>query len=340
MSSSPAPQEPSPILFFQTINAYQRTEALKAAIELEVFTAIGEGNITADKIAERIKASERGARILCDYLTIIGFLTKEGGSYNLTPDSAIFLDKSSPAYLGGTIEFMATEKLTDNFRNFAEVVRKGGSLDEEGGTVAPDNPIWVKFARGMAPMIAMPAQMMAKLVDPGANRKLKVLDIAAGHGLFGINFAKNNPQAEIVAVDWPRVLEVAKENAALAGVADRYSTKEGSAFDVDFGTGYDVVLLTNFLHHFDPATCETLLRKVYNSLNEGGRAVTLEFVPNEDRITPPDAAAFSVMMLGSTPSGDAYTFPEFEKMFANAGFKRSELHPLQPAIQQVVISYK
>ncbi|HEY5884426.1 MAG TPA: class I SAM-dependent methyltransferase [Pyrinomonadaceae bacterium] len=339
MSSSPA-QQPSPVLFFQTINAYQRTEALKAAIELEVFTAIGEGNVTADKIAERCKASERGTRILCDFLTIMGFLTKQDSRYGLTQDSAIFLDKRSPAYLGGTIDFMATEKLTGNFKNFADVVRKGGSMDEDGGTVAPDNPIWVKFARGMAPMIAMPAEIMARLVDPEGKDKLKVLDIAAGHGLFGIAFAKNNPNAEIVALDWPRVLEVAEENAAKAGVADRHSKKEGSAFDVDFGSGYDVVLLTNFLHHFDPPTCETLLRKVHSSLNQGGRAVTLEFVPNEDRISPPDAAAFSVMMLGSTPAGDAYTFPELENMFANAGFKRSELHPLPPSIQHVVISYK
>ena len=339
MSSSPA-QQPSPVLFFQTINAYQRTEALKAAIELEVFTAIGEGNTTADKIAERSKASERGTRILCDFLTIMGFLTKEDNRYGLTQDSAIFLDKRSPAYLGGTIDFMATEKLTKNFQNFGDVVRKGGSLDEEGGTVAPDNPIWVKFARGMAPMIAMPAEMMAKLVDPEGSDKLKILDIAAGHGLFGIAFAKNNPNAEIVALDWPKVLEVAQENAAKAGVVDRYSSKSGSAFDVDFGSGYDIVLLTNFLHHFDPPTCEMLLRKVHSSLNEGGRAVTLEFVPNEDRISPPDAAAFSVMMLGSTPAGDAYTFAELEKMFANAGFKRSEMHPLPPSIQQVVISYK
>jgi 2-polyprenyl-3-methyl-5-hydroxy-6-metoxy-1,4-benzoquinol methylase len=340
MSSSSAQQQPSPLLFFQTINAYQRTEALKAAIELDVFSAISEGASTAADIARRCGASERGTRILCDFLTIMGFLNKDGNSYSLTQDSAIFLDKRSPAYLGGTIEFMSTDRLTDNFKNFAEVVRKGGSLDEEGGTVAPDNPIWVKFARGMAPMIAMPAEMMAKLADPEGNKKLKILDIAAGHGLFGIAFAKNNPEAEIVALDWPKVLEVAHENATKAGVADRYSTIPGSAFDLEFGTGYDLVLLTNFLHHFDPPTCEALLRKVYSSLNEGGRAVTLEFVPNDDRISPPEAAAFSVMMLGSTPSGDAYTFSELEKMFANAGFRRSELHPLPPSIQQVVISHK
>ena len=100
------------------------------------------------------------------------------------------------------------------------------------------------------------------------------------------------------------------------------------------------MLLTNFLHHFDPPTNETLLRKVHAALADGGRAVTLEFVPNEDRISPPDTAPFSVMMLGSTPSGDAYTFRELEQMLTNAGFKSSEMHQLPPSIQQVVISAK
>jgi ubiquinone/menaquinone biosynthesis C-methylase UbiE len=338
--SSPSAQQPSPQLFFQTINAYQRTEALKAAIELDTFTAIGEGNSTVPEIAKRCGTSERGMRILCDFLTIMGFLNKDGTAYSVTPDSAVFLDKRSPAYLGGAIEFISSPKLTEGFKNFAEVVRKGGTLMTDGGTVAPENPIWVKFARGMAPMMALPAQLTAKLIDPAADQKLKILDIAAGHGLYGLAFAKNNPQASIVALDWPNVLEVAKENAQAAGVTDRYSTIEGSAFDVDYGTGYDLVLLTNFLHHFDPATNETLLRKVHAALAEGGRAITLEFVPNEDRISPPDAAAFSVMMLGSTATGDAYTFPELERMFANAGFARSEIHQLPPTIQQVVISHK
>ena len=339
MSSSRA-QQPSPQLFFQTINAYQRTEALKAGIELEVFTAVGEGNTTVSQLAQRCQTSERGMRILCDYLCIIGFLGKDGTNYSLTQDSAVFLDQRSPAYLGGAIEFISSPTLTDSFKNFADIVRKGGTTNPDGGTLAPDNPIWVKFARAMAPMMAMPSQLLAKLADPAADRKLKILDIAAGHGLFGIAFATNNKQAEVVALDWPKVLEVAKENAGNAGVADRYATIEGSAFDVEYGRGYDLVLLTNFLHHFDPPTCETLLRKVHASLGEGGLAVTLEFVPNEDRISPPDAAAFSVMMLGSTPSGDAYTFSELERMLANAGFARSEIHELPPTIQQAVISQK
>jgi hypothetical protein len=110
--------------------------------------------------------------------------------------------------------------------------------------------------------------------------------------------------------------------------------------DVDYGAGYELVLLTNFLHLFDPETCETLLRKVHASLAAGGLVATLEFVPNDDRVTPPQAATFSMQMLGGTPSGDAYTFAELERMFQNAGFARSEMHELPPTIERVIISYK
>ncbi|HEY5403861.1 MAG TPA: class I SAM-dependent methyltransferase [Pyrinomonadaceae bacterium] len=338
--STPASKQPSPQLFFQTINAHQQTEALKAAIELEIFTAIGEGNTSPAAIAQRCGASERGTRILCDFLTIMGMLTKENNAYGLTLDSSVFLDKRSPAYLGGATEFLCDPNLTAGSKDIAGAVRNGGTTLQNDGTIAPDNDIWVNFARAMAPMMAMPAQLMANLVDPAADRPLKILDIAAGHGLYGLAFATKNAQAEITALDWAAVVEVAKENAAKAGVADRYKTIPGSAFDVDFGTGYDLVLITNFLHHFDPPTNEILLRKVHASLAEGGRAVTLEFVPNDDRVTPPEAATFSMMMLTSTPSGDAYTFAELEKMAANAGFSKSTVHPLPPSIQTVVISEK
>ena len=172
MSSSTAAQQPSPQLIFQTINAHQRTEALKAAIELEVFTAIGEGNQTATDVARRIGAAERGVRILCDNLSIMGFLFKNEQSYGLTQDSAIFLDKRSPTYLGGATEFLLSPMLTEGFQSLTEAVRKGGTAVSEEGTVSPDNPIWVKFARGMAPMMMLPAQQIAKLVDPQADKPL------------------------------------------------------------------------------------------------------------------------------------------------------------------------
>ncbi|HKS30246.1 MAG TPA: class I SAM-dependent methyltransferase [Pyrinomonadaceae bacterium] len=331
---------PSPILFFETVSAYQRSEAIKAAVELDVFTAIGEGNRTPQALAERCGASERGLRILCDYLTVAGFLVKDGAGYGLTQDSAVFLDKRSPAYMGSAVEFLLSPMLKESFGNLTEAVRRGGTAMPDEGTVTADHPVWVKFARAMAPMMAMPAQLMSKLIGGEPGRKLKVLDIAAGHGVYGITVAQQNPQAEVVAVDWPNVLEVAKENAAKAGVSDRHSTIPGSAFEVDFGSGYDLVLLTNFLHHFDPESCVGLLKKIHDALSDGGRVVTVEFVPNEDRISPPPSAMFSLVMLSSTPKGDAYTFREYEEMFRSAGFDKNELHQLVPSPQQVIISYK
>jgi SAM-dependent methyltransferase len=333
-------QEPSPEHFFETLNAYQQTEALKAAIELDLFTAIGEGGGTSAELAERCRASERGIRILCDYLVVIGFLNKGENRYGLTPDSAKFLDRRSPACMATIARFIISPTLTGAFRDVAAAVRKGGTVMSEEGMVAPEHPVWVEFARAMAPMMALPAELIAGLVGANAGEKWKVLDIAAGHGLFGIALAKHNPNAEIVAVDWPKVLDVARENAKAAGVSGRYRTIAGSAFDVDYGSGYNLALLTNFLHHFDVPTCESLLRKIHAALAPGGRAVTYEFVPDEDRVSPPVAAKFSLMMLGTTPSGDAYTFSEYERMFRNAGFRASELHPLPPTPERVVISRK
>jgi ubiquinone/menaquinone biosynthesis C-methylase UbiE len=336
MATTPQTHQASPELIFDTLNAYQRTAALRGAIELDLFTAIGEGAVTAPDLAGKLKVSERGARILCDYLVVTGLLTKQGSRYGLTPDSALFLDRRSPACLGSAVTFLNAPELTNYFRDIAAVVRKGGAVYNAAGTMAPDDPIWVEFARVMPPMIAMPAEFIADLVGAGSG---KILDIAAGHGLFGIAIARRNPKARVVALDWEAVLEVAKENARKAGVADRYETIAGSAFDADYGSGYDVVLLTNFLHHFDPPTCEKLLRKVYAALNPGGVAVTLEFVPNEDRVSPPAAAAFSLMMLGSTASGDAYTFSELDRMFRNAGFSKSQAHAL-PGPEKVIVSQK
>jgi ubiquinone/menaquinone biosynthesis C-methylase UbiE len=330
--------DPSPELFFETVWGYQRTAALKGALELDLFTAVGEGNATDAAAAARCGASTRGVRILCDYLTVLGFLVKDGDRYALTADSAAFLDRRSPAYLGGTIEFTLSPVLEEAFRDVAGAVRRGGTVAAAGGTVAPDHPVWVRFARAMMPMMRGPAEELVNLVPADSGRPLRVLDIAAGHGLFGIAFARRYPRAEVTAVDWAGVLEVARDNAAAVGVAERYRAIPGSAFDVEWGAGYDVALLTNFLHHFDPATCERMLARVHQTLVPGGRAVTLEFVPNADRVSPAPAAGFSLVMLCTTPAGDAYTFAELDDMLRRAGFTRNTLHPLATAPQQAIIS--
>src|SRR5262249_26953697 len=151
MATSHQTQQPSPSLFFETINAYQRTASLKAAVELDLFTAVGEKTDTAAALAQRCGTSERGMRILCDYLVVIGFLTKNQHHYALTPDSAAFLDRNPPAYLASAVTFLASAPITEAFRDVAAIVRKGGTIISEEGTLASENPLWVEFARAMAP---------------------------------------------------------------------------------------------------------------------------------------------------------------------------------------------
>jgi 2-polyprenyl-3-methyl-5-hydroxy-6-metoxy-1,4-benzoquinol methylase len=339
MSGTQVGPPASPQLFFETANAFQKTEALRTAVELSLFTSIAEDKRTVEDIAAAVKASARGIRILCDFLVVNGFLTKEGSHYGLTRDSAVFLDQRSPAYLGDALRFLNMPKTMETYKHLTEIVRKGETVNEQH-SLTPENPMWVEFARGMAPMMAMPAELLASMLKTKEGHKWKVLSLAVGHGLYDIAIARHNPNAEVWAVDWANVLEVARENATKAGVAGRYHTIPGSAFDVEYGRDYDVALVINFLHHFDAATCEKLLRKVQAALRPGGRVVLLEFVPNEDRVSPPMAASFSLIMLAGTPAGDAYTFKEFQQMLGNSGYRSCELHPLPPTFFSVVMGTK
>jgi 2-polyprenyl-3-methyl-5-hydroxy-6-metoxy-1,4-benzoquinol methylase len=331
-------QQPTPERFFNTVNAYQQTAAIRAALELEIFTAIAEGKVTAAAIAERCKAAERGVRILCDFLTIHGFLTKEGDHYGLAPDSAFFLNRHSPAYLGGAITFLLTPRITEANARLTQAVRLGGTA-LGAGTLEAENPDWVEFARAMMPMMTMPAEVMARELRKGGEAQ-KVLDVAAGHGMFGIAVARHNPAAHIYAADWQNVLAVAQENARSAGITERYHLLPGDAFETDFGGGYDLALLTNFLHHFDIPMCTTFMRKVHASLRPGGRAAIVDLVPNSDRVSPPTAAAFSLIMLATTPTGDAYTLAEYEKMSKEAGFSRVELAEPEIGVDRLLVAYK
>lgn len=325
----------SPEHFLTELLGYQRTAALKAAIELDLFSVLADTDGDLGAAAGRTGASERGLRVLCDYLTVAGFLEKSGGRHRLTPSSQAFLVRSSPAYCGSIIDFLASPEMMRLWlADPANCVRQGGSVGL--GNLSPDNPVWVTFARAMASFVRPVATAVAAAIAALPRPPKRLLDIAAGHGLYGILALERIPALEVTAVDWPAVLAVAHENAAIAGVESRHRTIGGSAFEVDWGGDYDVVLLANFLHHFDPATCAGLLSRARAALAAGGRVLAVEFVPNEDRITPPVPAMFAFMMLGSTPSGDAYTRSDLEGMGRQAGFARVAFEGLGPSPQTLI----
>jgi 2-polyprenyl-3-methyl-5-hydroxy-6-metoxy-1,4-benzoquinol methylase len=327
--------EVSPALLVDAMFAVRKTAAIKAAIELDLFTMIGSGR-TAKVLAAEAGCAERGVRIICDYLVVAGFLTKSGETYVLTPSSAVFLDSRSPAYMGAAIEFIAApEMMSLLLQGATESVRNGGATGL--ANIAPDNPVWVKFARAMGAFTGSAARVLAAEVAAWSNPPHKVLDIAAGPGYFGIEIARMIPSANIVALDWTSVLELTKQNAAASGVASRYSFIAGSAFEVDWGKDYDLVMLPNFLHHFDMEGCVALLKKARSSLKANGKLIAVDFVPNEDRISPPFPAAFAFEMLATTPKGDAYTASELGEMARQSGFRQAAVTALPPTPASLIV---
>ena len=244
-------------------------------------------------------------------------ITKNGNAYQLTPEAATFLNRASPAYLGGVMGFI-NGPITPFFGRLTEAVRHGGCTTST--TVEAEYGGWVPFAEEMGAMMFPMAQAIANILGPVSGR---VLDVAAGHGLFGIILAQKNPEVRIVALDWPKVVEVAKRRAVQMGVGERITTIAGDAFSAELQGPYDVILLTNLL---------------LPSMSEGARIVTLEFVPNEDRISPPMAATFPLVMLATTAKGDAYTFAELEQMLRAAGFANNKLHQPEDSPQQIIVS--
>jgi 2-polyprenyl-3-methyl-5-hydroxy-6-metoxy-1,4-benzoquinol methylase len=337
IDAPPHPTAVSPALITATLSAFERTAALRAAIDLDVFTAIAEGADTVEPLARRCNAAVRGIRILADCLTVLGFLEKHARSYRLTADSAAFLDRRSPNYLGTLAKFAASgEKFRRYLDNPAEWVRRGGPDDL--ANTAPDNPIWIDFAEGMAPLVAPVARQIAAMLYDWGIRPSRVLDVAAGHGLYGIEIGRRNPATEIVAVDWAPVLAVAERNAADAGISDRYRGLAGNAFSLAFGTGYDLALVPNFLHHFGKAACVDFLRRIRQALGFGGRLAILEYVPNDDRVSPAFPALFALTMLAGTPSGDAYTAAELEGMCREAGFTAITMQAVPASPQSLILA--
>ena len=194
----------------------------------------------------------------------------------------------------------------------------------------------------MAPIARLVAELTEKFVR--ADKPIRVLDVSASHGLYGIFVAQSNPQASVVALDFPAVLEVTKENAKRFLVADRFSFLPGDALQVPFNSGsssgYDLVLVPNLLHHWDRATIVTFLSKVHKSLAPGGRIAIVEFATNDDRVSPPIPAAFVLNMFANTIGGDAYSLNEYKDMLRESGFASPEIHPLAPSPQTLLEAHK
>lgn len=314
--------DPGPIL--QALSAYWVSGAVKGALVLDLFTRIGTGATTAETLAEACGATVRGARILADAMCSLGFLNKEGQRYSLTPLADTFMRSDRPTYVADFHRFMNSEPFWDAFNRTAVAARSGRSVMDRHA-LTPENDLWVQFAESSLPLALGATAPMVEVLD-AKRPALRILDVAAGSGGYGITLAQASPGSELTFLDWPNVLEVAKRHAHRLGVGANVRLLPGSALDVAWGGPFDIVVAGNFFHHFDPATCAEIARRAKNALKPGGVFATTEFVADPERKEPGLPLLFAVAMLVWTDAGDAYTFSEVESFLRRGGFESVTEH--------------
>ncbi len=156
----------NPIRFLDAANGFQRSAVAKAAVELDVCSQIARGHRTVEALARACSAHEKGMRVLLDALVMLGLLEKGDGAYSLTPESAKYLDRASPDYLGGVLAFLHSDYIRDAFERFSEAVRQGGTVMDGAGSLEPDHPMWVRFAEAMAPLMKPAAERLVEIACP------------------------------------------------------------------------------------------------------------------------------------------------------------------------------
>ena len=325
-----------------TLQSFMGSAAMKAGLDLEVFTHVAHGATNAEQLAAVKKTTVRAMRILCDALVVFGLLNKSAGRYSLPPASAMLLVKGSPAYMGGMAKLMANPVMWEAAGKLTDVVKAGHSLIEHGAEEA-SNPFWEEFSRGSRQMAAMTAPMVAEAAAEifAKSPPKKILDIACGSGMYGFSALQRFSEARLVSVDWPNVLKLCEPTAAQMGLKERVEFRPGDVFADDLGTGYDLVLAVNIYHHFSIAKCIELTRRLHAATAPGGALMIVDFVPDEAREKDRFALAFALTMLIWTQEGDTYTLPEYRRMMETAGYRDAALKVIPgPRPAQAVIGRK
>jgi 2-polyprenyl-3-methyl-5-hydroxy-6-metoxy-1,4-benzoquinol methylase len=322
-----APDQLDPTPIFEIMEANQATAVLKTAIDLGIFTALSEGG-PADVVASRIGCPARSTAIILDALAVLGLAVRHGDRYELAPLARAFLVPGAPTYLGDASNIFAGPMLWEALGRLTEAVRAGGSvMDNHAET--PSNAFWETFARSSAALAGPAAGALAAQLAPIAAQKkgLRVLDVAAGSGLYGYALL-GLPGTDVTFLDWPNVLNETRAWGERLG-ADllRAHYLPGSVFEAELGGPYDVIVASHLFHHFDPKTCQSLTQRLAGALAPGGRLAVHDFVTGP-ALENPGATMFSLVMLVWTRSGKAYSYDDYAAWMSEAGLTRPAAHPL------------
>jgi 3-hydroxy-5-methyl-1-naphthoate 3-O-methyltransferase len=318
VDSAATPVTPERILRFSW--AFVAPLVLEAAIRHRVFDVLDGGPKTIQQIHQETGASERGLTAILNLLVGLDLLAKDQrDSFSLTPESAAFLVSTKPGFHGGLLRHCSQE-LMPKWLHLNEIVATGKpveSVNKEG----PGAEFFQAFVNDIFPLSYPAAQTLARhLLFEGNGRSFRVLDLAAGSGVWGIALAQSSQDVQVTAVDWPDVIPVTRKTVARFGLAERFSFIEGDLLEVDFGSDYTVATLGHILHSEGRARSQALLDKTFHSLGSGGTIAIGEFLVNQDRKGPVNALIFAVNMLVNTDVGDTYPFEEISGWLGKAGF--------------------
>jgi ubiquinone/menaquinone biosynthesis C-methylase UbiE len=317
-TSASAPVTPERI--YQLAFGYAPPLVLEAGIRHHVFDVLDSGPKSIPEVSQATGASERGLTAIMNVLAGLDFLAKDRkGIYSLTPESAAFLVSTKPGFQGGLIRH-SSEHLVPRWLHLNEVVATGqpvAAVNQQG----PGSDFFAQFVNDILPMSYHVTQELAAHLNlKDANAPVRVLDLAAGSGVWGIGLAQSSSQVRVTAVDWPGVIPVTRKTVARFGLADRFTFVEGDLLQADFGAGHNVATLGHILHSEGIARSKALLQKTFQALGAGGTIAIQEFLVNAERTGPLGGLIFAVNMLVNTDCGDTFSFEEISGWLGEAGF--------------------
>jgi ubiquinone/menaquinone biosynthesis C-methylase UbiE len=295
---------------------YVPTLVLEAAVRHRVFDVLDAGPMDLQQVAAATGASVRGLAAIMNALVGLEFLAKDSaGLYSLTAESAAFLVSTKPAFHGGMIRH-TSEHLLPKWLKLNEVVATGmpaTAVNQEG----PGAEFFQEFVNDIFPLSYPAAQALARHLNL---QSAKVLDLAAGSGVWGIALAQSSEQVHVTAFDWANVIPITQGTVARFGLSDRFSFIAGDLLGADFGSSYDVATLGHILHSEGEERSRALLAKTYRALAPGGTIAIAEFLVNPDRNGPVNGLFFAVNMLVNTDTGNTFSFEEISSWLTEAGF--------------------
>jgi predicted O-methyltransferase YrrM len=292
------------------LRAFQESRTLLTAIELDVFTAIG-GGARAEEVASNIGADSRATQMLLNALVALGALSKRGGVYSNTPAAAAHFAGA------GRLALMHNVHLWDRWSRLTECVRRGTAVDLVDMEKRSEE--WIAaFIAAMQRNSQEGAPAVAGAVDTSNVRRM--LDVGGGSGAYSIALARANPQLHAVIFDLKPVLAIAQTHIDRAGLAARITTQAGDLRTDAYGEDFDLVFISSICHMLSPAENIEMFRKALAALNPGGRIVMRDFILEDDKTAPRQAALFALNMLVGTREGSSYSRSEYKNWLEQAGF--------------------